>query len=548
MDPWREDGEEELSEVDLKEREFHSMVREVVILCLIWLTLYLGSFAFLSLLRRDKDEEFQPFTDMSDLWVYRISLWCCSFSLAVSLGSALLLPISSISNEVLHHYPRSWYIKWLNASLIQGIWNLIFTLTNVALFLLLPFAYLFCESEGFRGARRGLVSRAKETLVTLLLLAVVVLGIMYILAAIIDRDQATIQQLANVYSYYLPFLYSCVSFLGVLLLLVCTPLGMVRLFTLVGDLVTRPQFLRDLTEEYNVAMLEEASAKSKLDQERKGARLSLVNMAPLAMASPGMEVVELLEQRWEEAVGKRQSLESSKQRGLLVRRVGVPGAMLALIALTGISLYLVVANMTLLAAGWRTLPNSSLPLAATLGTTSLSSLGLLGVVTEVIVIGFLGLTSIVGLYNIPAIASILPRISDTSMTHLILNCALYVILSSALPLLVKILGITNFDLLGNFGRIRWLGNYFIIFTVNFLFCGAATACLFHKVTHRAQREIWRRLSVFLTGLRQNLQSRLNNWSKKVGGGPLGRLGGPNTQNMNRSAVLGVSSPVRLKSE
>jgi hypothetical protein len=36
---------------------------------------------------------------------------------------------------------------------IQGIWNLIFTLSNLALFLFLPFAYLLCESEGFIGAK-----------------------------------------------------------------------------------------------------------------------------------------------------------------------------------------------------------------------------------------------------------------------------------------------------------------------------------------------------------------------------------------------------------
>jgi hypothetical protein len=36
--------------------------------------------------------------------------------------------------------------------------------------------------------------------------------------------------------------------------------------------------------------------------------------------------------------------------------------------------------------------------------------------------------------------SILPRPHDTSISHLILNCGLFVILSSALPLLVKVLG------------------------------------------------------------------------------------------------------------
>ena len=40
-----------LSDVDLKEKEFHGIVREITILCLISIILYIGSFAFLNLLR-----------------------------------------------------------------------------------------------------------------------------------------------------------------------------------------------------------------------------------------------------------------------------------------------------------------------------------------------------------------------------------------------------------------------------------------------------------------------------------------------------------------
>jgi len=526
------DTEEVLSDVDIKEKEFHAMVREIVILCLISIVLYVGSFAFLGLLRRDKDEEFLPYIDTSDLWVYKISLWCCSFSLAVSVGAALLLPISTISNEVLHHYPSSWYIKWLNSSLIHGIWNLIFTLTNVALFLCLPFAYLFCESEGFSGTRRGLINRAKETFVTLLLMSVVVLGIMYILAAVIDMDQATIEQLFNVYSYYLPFLYSCVSFLGVLLLLVCTPLGFVRLFTLVSDLVTRPQFMRDLNEDYNVALMEEAALIKKVEAEKLGGRL--MDIAPVTLGPGEKDMLEHLENRLVETVTKREGIEHARRRGMIARRVGWPTAMLTLMGLTGISLYLVAANIMLLAAGWRSLPGNTVTID--LGKSSLSTLGVVGVVIEVLLIGYLLVTSIVGLYSIPNIKKLLPKKRDTSMTHLILNCAFFVILSSALPLLVKVLGITNFDLLGNFGRIRWLGNYFIIFAVNFLFGGAAAVCLFNKVTHRAQVEIWRRMSSFVMGLKQTVTLKLGLWGKSWG------------LTFKQKIPNVVSSPVRIKAE
>ena len=88
-------------------------------------------------------------------------------------------------------------------TLFQVIWNVIFMLSNVSLFIFLPFAYLFCESEGFTGARRGLLSRAKETVVTLLLLSMLVLGLVYILAAVVDKDQATIDKL-----FYVCLLYT----------------------------------------------------------------------------------------------------------------------------------------------------------------------------------------------------------------------------------------------------------------------------------------------------------------------------------------------------
>ena len=68
---------------------------------------------------------------------------------------------------------------------------------------------------------------------------------------------------SDVYSY-LPFLYSCVSFLGVLMLLICTPLGFARLFTILGDLVIKPTFMRNLDEEYFVAKFEEEALRQKV--------------------------------------------------------------------------------------------------------------------------------------------------------------------------------------------------------------------------------------------------------------------------------------------
>ena len=51
VEEFRMEVMEELSDVDLKVKEFDGMVREVVILCLISIVLYVGSFALLGLLR-----------------------------------------------------------------------------------------------------------------------------------------------------------------------------------------------------------------------------------------------------------------------------------------------------------------------------------------------------------------------------------------------------------------------------------------------------------------------------------------------------------------
>lgn len=136
------------------------------ILMLAGCVLYFGAYYFLSYLRKTEqdEEDFLP-VSWEDTIVYQISFGICAFALAVSAGSVMLLPISSISNEILHHYPASWYIKWLNASLIHGIWNLIFVLSNASLFLALPFAYLFCESEGlpFFGNKRVRISNLSKS-------------------------------------------------------------------------------------------------------------------------------------------------------------------------------------------------------------------------------------------------------------------------------------------------------------------------------------------------------------------------------------------------
>lgn len=71
---------------------------------------------------------FNLFKFKSNIVIYSFhSLWLCTFSIAVAICAALLLPISIASNEVLLLYPLSYYVKWLNSSLVHGKSNNTYT-------------------------------------------------------------------------------------------------------------------------------------------------------------------------------------------------------------------------------------------------------------------------------------------------------------------------------------------------------------------------------------------------------------------------------------
>ncbi|XP_067641684.1 protein Lilipod isoform X2 [Eurosta solidaginis] len=527
--------EEEEEITDIKLQIFHNNLRENIIFLLLLMLLYLGSYALILRFRRkDRDDLFS--TDEDEVLVYRISSWLCTFSLAIAVGAALLLPVSIASNEVLLLYPSSYYVKWLNSSLIQGLWNHVFLFSNLSLFVFLPFAYLFTESTGFVGHKKGIIARAYETFTVFSLLATVVLGITYVLSAVMDPEKIGFLSLLNLGSVHLPFLYSCVSFLGVLLLLVCTPLGFVRLFGVVGQVLVKPHLLRDVNEESQVYYMEIASVKRKLANiqlmnisingtnggasgerpktigssirhtltARNGQYNSYTNGGGGYYQHPSLEHLyqrkpiesyqmeqEKLNQRLRELETESCELEKLRKSSAFQRNFVYPLAMLLLLLFTGITVLLVVQNTLELLIGIKALPLSTRQF--TLGITSLSKLGPFGAGLEVCLIFYLGATSAVGFYTMPFMRHVRPQKRKTSLAQLILNCALVLILSSALPLLSRIIGITNFDLLGDFGAIEWLGNFQIVLLYNLIFGTTTALCLANKFTAAVRRELCARL-------------------------------------------------------
>ncbi|XP_047022068.1 protein Lilipod isoform X2 [Helicoverpa zea] len=507
-------------EADLREQIFHNNVREQIIFLLLFILLYLVSFMLIEKFRRRDSEDY--FTgDEDEVKVYRISLWLCTFALAVSLGSALLLPVSIVSNEVLILYPNSYYVKWLNSSLIQGLWNHVFLFSNLSMFVFLPFAYLFSESSGFPGCR-GLKGRVYETFIVLALLGVAMLGLAYVISAWLEGDRSSIDALLNLWTY-LPFLYSCVSFVGVLMLLVFTPLGFVRLFGVVGGVLVKPQFLRDLNEEYYVYSFEEDTIRRRINNA-VSTGVGYISPEPMypdrgdisapvdadvsiskdsQLASPrGKDTTPLLRlrngalqaglnDRLHRVVQMRKEVESQRKTSSLQRNVVYPLAMLLLLALTTITVLMVLQNTLELLIGIKALPLSTRQF--TLGIASLSKLGCAGAVLEAFLIVYLYAASLTGLSTPMRALRVLPRARRTPLARIIAHAALLLAYSTAHPLLVKMLGITNFDLLGEFGRIEWLGNFKLVLLYNAIFAGTVTLCLVSKFTASVRRELYNRL-------------------------------------------------------
>lgn len=62
-----------------------------------------------------------------------------------------------------------------------------------------------------------------------------------------------------------------------------------------------------------------------------------------------------------------------------------------------------------------------------------------------------------------------------------------------LSLACNLTGITRFDLLGDFGRFNWLGNFYIVLSYNLLFAIMTTLCLVRKFTSAVREELLKAL-------------------------------------------------------
>lgn len=456
----------EEDDVTVREQNFHSQVRECIICFLLFAILYIVSYFIIKRYKRKADEQ-----EDEDATVNRVSLFLSTFTLAISAGAVLLLPFSIISNEILLSFPKSYYIQWLNGSLIHGLWNLVSLFSNLCLFVLMPFAFFFLESEGFAGLKKGIKARILETVVMLILLALLIFGIVWVASALIDNSSASMESLYDLWEFYLPYLYSCISLMGCLLLLLCTPVGLSRMFAVMGQLLVKPTILEDLDEQMYIISLQEEALQRKLN----GGNYAVDNNT------------KRIEHDLINAKTMKSKLERRKKASAWERNLVYPAVMILLLIATSFSVILVSCNILRLLVDETAMPKGSK--GPGIGNASLFTFGFAGAALEIILIFYLMVSSVVGFYSLCFFGGFTPRKDDTTMTKIIGNCVSILVLSSALPVMSRTLGITRFDLLGDFGRFNWLGNFYIVVTYNLIFAIVTTLCLVRKFTSAVREEL-----------------------------------------------------------
>ncbi|XP_033927254.1 protein LMBR1L isoform X3 [Melopsittacus undulatus] len=480
----------------LREQLFHERVRECIICTLLFTSLYILCHFIITHFKKHTD--FAAEHDDEDAAVNRIALGLCTFTLAVALGAVLLLPFSIISNEASGTWSSSSPICPSSSSCPLP------TSSPSPRALQAPRRWVVVSpnpnpvpSHPLTVLPQGIMARVYETSVVLLLLTLLVLGMVWVASAIMGNDAASRQSLYGGCSQGALGLMElqqgrtrpgrekripgaagltlpCPQTSGNTTCPTSTPASR-SLGCCCCCLLVKPWLLEDLDEQLSCTRLEEAAVSRRICSGKASCWLNLN--------------VELLREQLFAIRSKRRKLELRHRASPWQRNLGYPLAMLGLLALTGTSVLIVCFHVLELLLDDAAMPQGIQD--ASLGQVSFSVFGSFGAALQVILILYLMVSSVVGFYSSPLFTRLLPARQDTPLTKIIGNCVSLLVLSSALPVFSRTLGITWFDLLGDFGRFNWLGNFYIVFLYNMGFAALTTLCLVKRVSWGVQAELIR---------------------------------------------------------
>lgn len=277
--------------------QFNNQIRDTLIHALIALVAVIIAHFKLKYWRRPLNDELPDLAHLNDIHdlrakeankndhiVYRIGQFACTFGVSVGFLCLSLVPLSVLSNELkvvcLDSCP-DWWLEWLTADLILGLWSRVSILCSAFLFCVLPASYLLIEADGFSfGPRHGLRARLYETCVIFMLLAVLTLfffSLILVVSGSFDLKDGWISVIPRLVFEVTPLLRSWASMLALFSLLCGTYFGQTN------ALITSTKSIMAIKPKENV---QAELRRMKLEQQHIQRRIKYRHRLRRTSASP----------------------------------------------------------------------------------------------------------------------------------------------------------------------------------------------------------------------------------------------------------------------
>ncbi|KAL1232574.1 Protein LMBR1L [Trichinella spiralis] len=226
---------------------------------------------------------------------------------------------------------------------------------------------------------------------------------------------------------------------GVGLSLACTPLGFGRIFAVFNVLIPEARIRNKIINDLQLLSAEEMHLVKK-------AKTAVSTLKHTPFVEEEMNVIWLSCLRNLANLYAQRKLFQKELHSISWLSVVIyPALFVVILAITALSVLSVMWNVFQITVGFRRLPIAIEDFE--LGSSSLSFLGFYGAFIEIIITLYLMLASLIGFYSLPVFCRLKP----------IRN------------VLARVLGLTNFDLLGNYSQLNWLGNIYFVLMYNLMF-------------------------------------------------------------------------------
>nr|CAG8447022.1 7750_t:CDS:10 [Entrophospora candida] len=218
--------------------DFYNWIRQNIIAFLLFLSLYTISYSILQKFRKrykgssDIEDEDEIFGGIDEL----VIIIMCAAGLAMAFAGFLLLPFTMIATALLHDeiHSENYYLSWLDSNLLVTLWNYTFMGCNFALFVLLPFAFFYNETDQLK----TFWVKAQETATIMLLVSVLMYIFIYMSRLILGIENIDFWVILN--------LLTCMG--GAWICLKATPIGYIQIFSCISELPLRPNYRNQLKD------------------------------------------------------------------------------------------------------------------------------------------------------------------------------------------------------------------------------------------------------------------------------------------------------------